>query len=82
MSSREVRIQFNGVSILIDCAGIVTCHVVAKSHPGADHEIKRVEFQCTLRFGKCLAMAALDGKIVSVPVVRICVLRIQLAERA
>lgn len=40
----EVRVQFNRVPILLDCAGVVTCHVVAEPHPRADHEIKGIEF--------------------------------------
>jgi hypothetical protein len=51
---------------------------VAECHPCADHEIKWIEFQCALGFGKGLAMVVLNGKIVSVPVVRICVLWNQL----
>src|SRR5580700_2135414 len=78
MRSREVRVQLNRVSSLFVCAGVVTCLVVAECHPCADHEIKWIEFQCAAGFGKCLVMTPLDGKIVSVPVVRICVLRIQL----
>src|SRR5260370_42524203 len=66
----EVRIQFNRVSILLDCAGVVTRHVVAESHPRADHEVKRVELECMLRFCKCLVVAAPHGKGFSVPVVR------------
>src|ERR1700727_1742834 len=78
MRSREVRVQLNRVSSLFVCAGVVTCLVVAECHPCADHEIKWIEFQCWAGFGKCLVMTPLDGKIVSVPVVRVCVLRIQL----
>src|SRR5580704_15613144 len=43
VSGSEVRIQFNGISILIDCVGVVTRHVVAESQPRADHEVKGVE---------------------------------------
>ena len=54
------------------------CLVVAECHPCADHEIKWIKFQRAVGFGKCFVVATLNGKIVSVPVVRICILRIQL----
>ena len=78
MSGGKVWIQFYGIPILIDGAGIVACHVVSQSHPGADHEVERIEFQCLLRFHKGLGMAASDGKVVSIPMVRVGILRIQL----
>src|SRR5205823_1858188 len=74
----EVRIELNRVSSFFDCAGVVMCLIVAQCHPRADHEIKWIEFLCAAGFGKGLVMAPLNGKIVSVPVVRVCILRIQL----
>jgi hypothetical protein len=81
MGGGKVRIQLNRVSILFDGGGIVMCQVVAQSHPCTDHEIERIKFQAAPGFGKCLVVAALDGKIVSVPMVRICILRIQRSNR-
>src|SRR5581483_10858959 len=78
VSGSEVRIEFNGLSILLDCVGVVACQVIAKSYPRADHKIERIEFQCPLSFSKRLVMAAADRKIVSIPVVRVCILGVQL----